>query len=349
MMTDQHEAHRSPVRIEPIGEPGRVDPGPPQCQQQQRGLKRAASVEVREEEVGELGDRKHEDEVEEELHGGDLVVALALAAQQSLDVHAARSWFPHHSLARWLVDPIPIDSHPNHLALETGATPRFGYDRRPEKRALWRKAMTLGFPGPLDAAKAASCDTRRISPVMARGGIIGAQHPLVSSTGLRVLATGGNAVDAAVAAALVGDGCHARSLWHWGRSLRHCRPRGSIGSEGNGDLLAFHGSGIAPRGASLEFMREHGEESASGRRVMPQDGPLSPSVPGFIDGCFQLLERFGTRPFAELAAPAHRLCRGGRGCFTGRASGHRGQRRAARSLPGQRRDLPSRRGAAQAR
>ena len=42
----------------------------------------------------------------------------------------------------------------------------------------------------------------------------------------------------------------------------------------------------------------------NGRRVMPQDGPLSPSVPGFVDGCFALLERFGTRPFAELAAPA---------------------------------------------
>ncbi|HLL49324.1 MAG TPA: gamma-glutamyltransferase family protein, partial [Thermomicrobiales bacterium] len=80
----------------------------------------------------------------------------------------------------------------------------------------------------------------------------------------------------------------------------------TTGSEtaGNDDLLAFHGSGIAPRGASLEFMREHGQDSASGRRVMAQDGPLSPSVPGFVDGCFQLLERFGTRPFSELAAPA---------------------------------------------
>src|SRR5688500_19361969 len=70
-------------------------------------------------------------------------------------------------------------------------------------RAVWRQSMILGFPGPHDAAKAASDDTRRISPVMARGGIIGAQHPLVSSTGLSVLAAGGNAVDAAVAAALV--------------------------------------------------------------------------------------------------------------------------------------------------
>jgi gamma-glutamyltranspeptidase / glutathione hydrolase len=51
-------------------------------------------------------------------------------------------------------------------------------------------------------------------------------------------------------------------------------------------------------------MREHGEDAPGGRRVMAQRGPLSPSVPGFVHGCFALLERFGTRPFAELAAPA---------------------------------------------
>jgi gamma-glutamyltranspeptidase/glutathione hydrolase len=70
------------------------------------------------------------------------------------------------------------------------------------------------------------------------------------------------------------------------------------------DRLAFHGSGIAPRAASLDHMREHGHEAPGRGRVMPQDGPLSPSVPGFIDGCFEVLDRFGTRPFAELAAPA---------------------------------------------
>src|SRR3712207_6525421 len=51
-------------------------------------------------------------------------------------------------------------------------------------------------------------------------------------------------------------------------------------------------------------MREQGEDAPDGRRVMAQRGPLSSSVPGFVDGCFTLLERFGTRPFAELAAPA---------------------------------------------
>ena len=164
--------------------------------------------------------------------------------------------------------------------------------------------MTLGFPGPLDPATEASSDRRRISPVMARGGIIGAQHPLVSSTGLRVLAEGGNAVDAAVAAALAATVVMPGRCGIGGDLFAIVSRAGATGAAGNGDLLAFHGSGIAPRGASLEFMREHGEDSESGRRVMPQDGPLSPSVPGFIDGCFQLLERFGTRPFAELAVPA---------------------------------------------
>src|SRR5829696_153616 len=163
--------------------------------------------------------------------------------------------------------------------------------------------MTLGFPGPLDAAKAASCDRRRISPVMARDGIIGAQHPLVSSTGLRVLATGGNAVDAAVAAALVGTVVMPGRCGIGGDLFAIvASPDSSGGSKG--ERLAFHGSGIAPRGASLEYMREHGQDAPDGRRVMAQRGPLSPSVPGFVDGCFALLDRFGTRSFAELAAPA---------------------------------------------
>ena len=163
--------------------------------------------------------------------------------------------------------------------------------------------MTLGFPGLFDEATAASCDRRRISPVLAREGIIAAQHPLVSSTGLRVLAAGGNAVDAAVAAALVGT-VVMPARCGIGGDLFAIVASPDASSESNREPLAFHGSGIAPHDASLEFMREHGEDAPDGRRVMAQRGPLSPSVPGFVDGCFALLERFGTRPFAELAAPA---------------------------------------------
>ncbi|MCA9877311.1 MAG: hypothetical protein KC442_06005, partial [Thermomicrobiales bacterium] len=63
--------------------------------------------------------------------------------------------------------------------------------------------MAFGFPGAYDASLLRSCDTRRVSPTLARDGMIASQHPLVSATGLRVLANGGNAIDAAVAAALV--------------------------------------------------------------------------------------------------------------------------------------------------
>ena len=159
--------------------------------------------------------------------------------------------------------------------------------------------MPLGFPNPLDSALAAGCDRRRISPTLARGGMIASQHPLVSSAGLRVLDGGGNAVDAAVAAALVGT-VVLPSRCGIGGDLFAI----AAGQDRAGERLAFHGSGIAPRGASLEFMREYGEDAPDGRRVLAQQGPLSPAVPGFVAGCFSLLERYGSKSFAELAQPA---------------------------------------------
>jgi gamma-glutamyltranspeptidase/glutathione hydrolase len=179
-----------------------------------------------------------------------------------------------------------------------------GYDRANEIDLRGRMSMTLGFPGPLNEARAESCERRRISPVLATGGIIGSQHPLVSSTGLRVLAAGGNAVDAAVAAALTGTVVMPHRCGIGGDLFAIVARADGSGSRGASEPVAFHGSGIAPRGCSLEFMREHGEDAPDGRRVPAQVGPLSPSVPGFIDGCYALLERFGTRPFAELVAPA---------------------------------------------
>src|SRR5919112_6008335 len=164
--------------------------------------------------------------------------------------------------------------------------------------------MTLGFPGPFDTGKAASCDTRRISPVLARDGIIGAQHPLVSATGLRVLAEGGNAVDAAIAAALVGTVVMPSRCGIGGDLFAVVARPDASGAWQDDDILAFMGSGISPRGASIEFMTERGEDAAGGHRVLAQHGPLSPSVPGFVGGAFSLLDHYGTRSFAELAEPA---------------------------------------------
>jgi gamma-glutamyltranspeptidase len=166
-----------------------------------------------------------------------------------------------------------------------------------------RKTMALGFGSQMESGLE-SCERRRISPTLASGGMIASQHPLVSSTGLRVLASGGNAVDAAVAAAVVGTVVMPGRCGVGGDLFAVAARAGSSAADQGGEPLAFLGSGIAPRGASLEYMAEHADVTPDGRRVMPQRGPNSPSVPGFIDGCFALLDQFGTRPFAELAAPA---------------------------------------------
>ncbi|MGH2760747.1 MAG: gamma-glutamyltransferase family protein, partial [Actinomycetota bacterium] len=69
---------------------------------------------------------------------------------------------------------------------------------------------------------------------------------------------------------------------------------------------AYNGSGRAPNEATLEAVR-----AASGSDRMPGSGPLSVTVPGAVEGWFTLLERFGTKSFAELAEPAAWYARDG--------------------------------------
>ncbi|MFT4036971.1 MAG: gamma-glutamyltransferase [Thermomicrobiales bacterium] len=164
--------------------------------------------------------------------------------------------------------------------------------------------MAFGFPRAYDGKKQRSCDVRRVSPTLTRGGMIASQHPLVSATGLRVLAEGGNAIDAAVAAALVGTVVMPSRCGIGGDLFAVVARPDASGAWHDDDILAFMGSGIGPRNASIEFMTEHGEDAPGGHRVLAQHGPLSPSVPGFVDGAFALLDQYGTRSFAELAEPA---------------------------------------------
>ncbi|MDP9366036.1 MAG: gamma-glutamyltransferase family protein, partial [Chloroflexota bacterium] len=155
----------------------------------------------------------------------------------------------------------------------------------------------IGFPTTDQQTNRPAWPRRRPAPVFARNGMVAAAHPLTVAAGLEQLAGGGNAVDAAVAAALTAAVVMPEMCGIGGDlfALVHA-PAG--GSEGT---VAVHGSGIAPRGASLAFMREHGE--AGGTR-MPYQGPLSVAVPGMVDACFRLLDRFGSRTFAEVATAA---------------------------------------------
>ena len=162
--------------------------------------------------------------------------------------------------------------------------------------------MTLGFPTTkADPMSEERGHRRRDAPVLARRGLIASAHPLISATGLRVLAEGGNAIDAAVAAALVGNVVLPQMCGIGGDLFAIVHRPPTAGDNGSGDLLAFMSSGIGPRNTTLEHMREHGDQ---GGRVMAQTGPLAPAVPGMVSGAYSLLDHFGTKSFPELAQPA---------------------------------------------
>mgnify|MGYP001024426921 CR=1 FL=1 len=124
-------------------------------------------------------------------------------------------------------------------------------------------------------------------PVLARNAVATSQ-PLATQAGVRMLLKGGNAVDAALAAAI---------------TLAVVEPTGNgIGSDAfaivwDGNRLhGLNGSGRAPRAWSAERF--------AGLAEMPRTGWDTVTVPGAVDAWRCLSARFGKMPFAELFAPA---------------------------------------------
>src|SRR5205814_4762399 len=112
-------------------------------------------------------------------------------------------------------------------------------------------------------------------------GIVATSHTLASQAGAQVLARGGSAMDAAIAANAVlgvtepmmngigGD----LFLLYWDAST--------------GKLYGLNASGWAPRGLSIDFLKKQGITA------MPQDGIHSVTVPGTVEGWSQAHKRFG--------------------------------------------------------
>ena len=131
------------------------------------------------------------------------------------------------------------------------------------------------------------------SVVMATRGMAATSHPLATGVAVDVLKGGGSAVDGAIAAnAALGlmepTGCGVGGdlfAIHW--------------EAGSQELTGLNASGRSPGALSLDHLR-----SVCGRDGIPSNGPLCVSVPGAVDGWFELHERFGRRPLADLLAPS---------------------------------------------
>ena len=129
-------------------------------------------------------------------------------------------------------------------------------------------------------------------PVFARN-VVSTSHPLAAQAGLRMLQQGGNAVDAAIAAAA---------------AMTLVEPvSNGLGSDAfcilwDGEQLhGLNSSGCAPAAWTPGYFRKkYGADAAT----PPMRGIDSVSVPGAVGGWAALSERFGKLPFADLMAPA---------------------------------------------
>jgi gamma-glutamyltranspeptidase / glutathione hydrolase len=131
-------------------------------------------------------------------------------------------------------------------------------------------------------------------PVFARN-VVSTSHPLAAQAGLRMLWKGGNAIDAAIAAAA---------------AITVVEPV-SCGLGGDAFALVWDGtrlhglnaSGTAPAAWNVEYFRgRYGE--ANGLAKQPRRGWDTVTVPGVVAGWEALHAKFGSLPFADLMAPA---------------------------------------------
>ena len=137
------------------------------------------------------------------------------------------------------------------------------------------------------------------SMVISRGGIVAAESPLAAQAGATILAHGGNAIDAIVAANAV-MGVVEPMMNGMGGDLFAI-----VYIAKTGKLYGLNASGWSPAKLTI------GALAAKGITRMPEFGIDSVTVPGAVDGWSKLLARFGTRKLSDVLAPAIAYARGG--------------------------------------
>jgi len=137
------------------------------------------------------------------------------------------------------------------------------------------------------------------SPIRATEGAAATSQPLATLTAIETLRSGGNAVDAAVAAAAVLAVVEPQSTGIGGDGFMLYAP--GSGSK----VIAFNGSGHSPQAATVDWYRERGFEE------IPLFGAHSVSVPGLVDAWARIVKDHGTRGLDELLQPAIRYAEEG--------------------------------------
>ena len=125
-------------------------------------------------------------------------------------------------------------------------------------------------------------------------------HPAATQAAEEVFKEGGNAIDAAVAAALTLSVVDNQNSGIGGGCLALVRKSSS-------ELLAIDGREMAPAAAHRDMYLVNGEADPQ----LSQTGPLAVGVPGALAAYQELLNQAGTMPMARLLAPGEKLARHG--------------------------------------
>ena len=137
------------------------------------------------------------------------------------------------------------------------------------------------------------------SMVISKNGIVAAESPLAAQAGVRILESGGNAVDAAIATNAMmgvvepmmnGIGGDLFAIVYDSKANR---------------LYGLNASGWAPAGLTIEFLQRQG------LRDMPQKGINSVTVPGAVDGWQKLADKFGRKKLSDDLSAAIATARNG--------------------------------------
>jgi gamma-glutamyltranspeptidase/glutathione hydrolase len=130
------------------------------------------------------------------------------------------------------------------------------------------------------------------SEVIAQHGMAATSQPLATQVALDILKKGGSAIDAAIAANAV---------------LGLVEPTGNgmggdlfaiIWDADKNELTALNASGRSPKSLTLDYFIKNEMTK------IPSHGPLPVSVPGCVDGWFELHKEYGKLPMSEILQPA---------------------------------------------
>lgn len=130
------------------------------------------------------------------------------------------------------------------------------------------------------------------STIHGANGAAASSHPASTLAAIDILRAGGNAVDAAVAAAAVQGVVEPGSTGIGGDVFcLYCKG-------GQGEVIGYNGSGRAPAGLTLETFRK------AGLTQIPVQSPHAVSVPGAIEAWDRLVRDHGRLSLAEILIPA---------------------------------------------